>query len=519
MKPGYRSKFTLPSLMLAMSLALAACGGSGGGKQDVAEPPAPTSGSGDAGAQKQELPPYTIKMFVPGVPQKDQQLVNDEISKYLKDKINVALDMQVIDWGSWQEKMQLKYATNEPFDLTYTANWDNWTSKVESGVLLPLDDLMAKYAKEAVAQLDPKVLEGIKYEGKTYGFPTNKEFAGSKGIMVRKDLADKYKFDLSTVKKPEDLEPFFEVIKKNEPGMIPFLSGKDVGLNIALQEGLFVSAGSSAKNLGAMDRYTPELKVIDVYADPRYMDILKLSRKWYLAGYINQDAPTLSDFAGAYRSGKVFAYSESLKPGKDAEVSQATGLPWVQIEMTKPIVTTSSTLGAMLSISRTSKDPARVMMFLNLLHTDKKLVNMIAFGLEGKHYVKVGDNVIDYPPGVTSQTSGYALGAAYMFGNQFNNYLWANEDPKKWEKFRQFNESAENAKGLGFIFNPEKVKNEISAYNNKVAEYLPGLITGSVDPEQYMPKMVSELKAAGMDKINAEVQRQLDEWAAKNGKK
>ena len=58
------------------------------------------------------------------------------------------------------------------------------------------------------------------------------------------------------------------------------------------------------------------------------------------------------------------------------------------------------------------------------------------------------------------------------------------------------------------------MKNELAAYNNKIKELLPGLITGAVDPDVYLPKMVEELKAAGMDKINAEIERQFDAWVA-----
>lgn len=501
-------------LTLSASLMVSACS-SNSGTQSSGTQATPAASTQPAAPK---LDPYTIKMFVPGVPQKEQQLVNDEISKYLKDKINVTLDMQVIDWGSWADKMNLKYASNEAFDITWTTSWDNWVGKINNKSIIQIDDLMAKYAQEAVKIIDPKVLNGIKYNGKTYGMPTNKEFAANKGMLVRKDLVEKYKMDLSKVKKPEDMEPLFEIIKKNEPGMIPFLSGKTNGLPIALQEGNFISAGSSATNLGAMDRNTKDLKLIDLYSDPRYMDILKLANKWYKAGYINKDAATLTDFAGTYRSGKVFAFPETLKPGKDTEVTQASGQQWVQVEFTKPLITTNSTLGNMLSISRTSKNPERVMMFLNLLYTDKTLVNMIAFGIEGKHFVKKDANTVDFPAGLTAQTSGYSLGAPYMFGNQFNDYLWTNEDPQKWEKYKKFNTDADEAKGLGFIFNSEPVKNEISAYNNALAEFNPGLITGTLDPVEYLPKMVEKLKAAGMDKINAEVQKQLDEWVAANKK-
>ncbi|KRE59669.1 ABC transporter substrate-binding protein [Paenibacillus sp. Soil750] len=506
-------------LTLISSLVLNACSSNTGSTSTSSPAPAAsTATTASATPAPAKLDPYTIKMFVPGVPQKDQELVNAEISKYLKDKINVTLDMQVIDWGSWADKMNLKYASNEVFDITWTTSWDNWVGKIQNKSIIPLDDLIAKYGQDAVKIVNPKVMNGIKYNGVTYGMPTNKEFAANKGFLVRKDLVDKYKFDLSTVKKPEDMEPFFEVIKKNEPGMIPFLSSKGNALFIAVQEGNFYGASSSATNLGVLDRNNKDLKLVDLYSDPRYMEMLKLANKWYKAGYINKDAATLTDFAGTYRSGKVFAFPETLKPGKDLEVSQASGQKWVQVEFTKPLITTGSVLGNMLSISRTSKNPERVMMFLNLLYSDKTLLNMIAFGLEGKHFVKKDANTIDFPQGVTAQTSGYSLGAPYMFGNQFNDYLWTNEDPQKWEKYNKFNTDGEEAKGIGFIFNNENVKNEISAYTNALAEFYPGLITGTLDPVEYLPKMVEKLKAAGMDKINKEVQTQLDAWAAANKK-
>ncbi|WKL01092.1 hypothetical protein Q0F98_30500 [Paenibacillus amylolyticus] len=40
--------------------------------------------------------------------------------------------------------------------------------------------------------------------------------------MVRKDLADKYKLDLTAVKTWADLEPLLKTIKENEPAITPF---------------------------------------------------------------------------------------------------------------------------------------------------------------------------------------------------------------------------------------------------------------------------------------------------------
>jgi putative aldouronate transport system substrate-binding protein len=188
------------------------------------------------------------------------------------------------------------------------------------------------------------------------------------------------------------------------------------------------------------------------------------------------------------------------------------------VELTPPYMTTGDTTSAMFAISNTSKDPERAMMFLNLLHTDKYLINLLNWGIEGKHYVKVSDNVIDYPEGVDAANTGYNLNQSWMFGNQLNTYLWTTEDQDLWVKYNEFNTNAEKSLALGFVFNPENVKNEITAISNVGQQFTAAINTGSLDPEKTIPEYLKKLKAAGVDKVIAEKQRQLDEWAKANGK-
>jgi putative aldouronate transport system substrate-binding protein len=47
-----------------------------------------------------------------------------------------------------------------------------------------------------------------------------------------------------------------------------------------------------------------------------------------------------------------------------------------------------------------------------------------------------------------------------------------------------------------------------------INEYFPGLQTGSMDPETELPKFIQKLKAAGIDKIVAAEQEQLNAWLA-----
>lgn len=47
-----------------------------------------------------------------------------------------------------------------------------------------------------------------------------------------------------------------------------------------------------------------------------------------------------------------------------------------------------------------------------------------------------------------------------------------------------------------------------------LAEYRLGLENGELDPEEYLPKFIQALREAGIEKVIAEKQRQLDSWVA-----
>ena len=154
-------------------------------------------------------------------------------------------------------------------------------------------------------------------------------------------------------------------------------------------------------------------------------------------------------------------------------------------------------------------------MFLELVNTDVYLNNLINFGIENKHYVKVSDNIIDFAPDTEQgKKSGYNPQLAWVFGNQFINYLFTNEDPKKWDKYDTFNKSAIPLKSLGFAFDGNKVRTEIAACKNVSIEFSAGFGIGSVDTDTTMTKFQEKLEAAGINNIVAEVQAQFDAWLA-----
>lgn len=504
------------SLVMVLMLVAAGCGNSNSGNSG-SNSKGKSSNTPDSSSQAKDehaLEPYKLTMVYPGSTPNDLKQVQEELNKYLTEKINATIELKPIDWGAWNDKTNLMFTSNEEFDIIFSANWVGYSDNVIKGQYVQLDELIETHGQGAKEVLGPDWLNGSKVNGHNYGLPTLKEFASTGGLLFRKDLLEKYKIDLNTINKVEDLEPVFQTIKDNELGVTPLLASNLQTLAGKLLNFHYDTLGSDS--FGVLDPRSSELKVINMYETERYKEVITLMHRWYEMGFINKDAAGIKEdqMNNLMKAGKGFAYNAQLKPGKDAEMTTSLGVEVVQKEFVQPLTTTNEATGAMLSISRTSDNPERAMMFIDLLYTDQYLLNLLNYGIEGVHYVKQGDNVIDFAPGLTAQTSGYNIGAAWMFGNQMNTYLWTNEDPNKWDQFKAFNDSSIKSPALGFVFDPTNVKNEIAAVTNVKQQYDTALSIGQVDPEKYIPEYVEKLKAAGMDKIIAEKQKQLDAWAA-----
>ncbi|HAA25383.1 MAG TPA: ABC transporter substrate-binding protein, partial [Ruminiclostridium sp.] len=104
----------------------------------------------------------------------------------------------------------------------------------------------------------------------------------------------------------------------------------------------------------------------------------------------------------------------------------------------------------------------------------------------------------------------------YAMGNQFLSPLWRGEQPDLWEQMKKDNDTALRSKALGFTFNSENVKTELAAVNSVRSQYRMLIECGLADPDSgIIEEYVAKMKEAGVDKIIAEKQAQLDAWLAK----
>ena len=208
--------------------------------------------------------------------------------------------------------------------------------------------------------------------------------------MLKKDLVDKYDMDVSKITSIESLEPFLKIIKDNEPEITPVcIATMDAPFQLLDWDRI-----SDDDVPGALYPDNRDSTIINHFLAPESIEHYELMRDWANKGYIHQDAATMQNQSELMKSGTFFAASQSLKPGKDAEVEATTGIEWVQVDVTRPVMSNRETTGALLAIPAASRNPEKAFQLIELLYTDKYFKNLIDYGIEDVHYKKVSDNVI-----------------------------------------------------------------------------------------------------------------------------
>jgi putative aldouronate transport system substrate-binding protein len=435
------------------------------------------------------------------------------VNKYLKDKINITLKLTTLGFGdTYDKKINPMLASGQKFDLVFTAAWAaNYRNNASSGYFTDLTKMLKSSPITQVLGKD--FLNGSAVNGKNFGVPANKEKAHNWGVLLLKSMVDKYKVNISKIKSLKDLEPTFDAIKKGEPGMTPLLAvNMDAPWHLLDWDNL-----SDDDIPGAFYNDNRGTTVINQFIAPEAIAQYKKMNQYYQKGWIHPDAATMDNFADQMKTGKYFCAVQPLKPGKDIEMNNSTGQKWVQVDLTPVVMTNRETTGAMTAIPAASKNKDRAFKFLELLYTDKTLVNMLEYGLPNVHYTKVSANVVK-PLGGDKAT--YNPGHNWRYGNQFINWLTPDQDPQIWNLFEKYNKKAVPLRSLGFVYDNKDSATQASACKAVIQQYYKELFTGAAaDTDATVASMKSDLEAAGVNELIADMQKQFNAWLKATGKK
>lgn len=492
----------LLSILLISALALTSCTPSGPSTTDPTDKPTDAPKNTETPPEATEKPLVTISWYLPGEVPSNFDSVMAKANELLEQKINVHLDLQLLNFGEYDTVMNTMMSSAEEFDLCWTASWANdYFGNSNKGAFVPLDD-MIDARPELKNIVNEEYWELLKVNGKIYGIPNFQIAYDQPGMRFNKALVDKYDIDINSINSYEDITNTLQLIKDNEP-------------EVAVATNMYEWFKDPALlNVGPMIFIdTNNWKVIEYTDTPDMKAYYEASREWNKKGFFPADIATNTEFAPYYESGNYFMGYERMTPS--TESAWANSYPGQEI-VTRPtgdkVIDVGSVTSTVTAISATSPNPERAMDFLEVISTDKEIRDVIVYGLEDQDYTRVAgtENTIE------TIEDGYAVTGVtdWLMGNTFLGFSRKGQPDNLNELIQEENKQGKPGPLVGFSFNQEPVDTEYMNVNAVKDEYEQIFKSGLEDFDKVLPEFKAKMEAAGIETVIAEIQKQLDEWLA-----
>ncbi len=468
---------------------------------------------------------YTLDIY--WIANKDDEAiragVEEAINEYIEPLIGANVSFHLIPWDpAWTEEAIGDLMADKKIDLIFTADWEGYVQEILAGKLTPLDDQLEQNGQGILETLSADFMDGARYNGLLYGIPTNKELCVPTGLIVNKTAALAIGWDpeKDPVTTTGELEPWLAKYKEMFPENYPYLMEQGrwsdepwdhdwIGL-----EGNVLAMKYAKGEDGNFDE-----TVYNIYETDEQEEHIRLMYKWAQAGYIDPNAANY-DYNHVFGTGAFLVFTQPLKGNNIKSVEmyaankdpEAADFECTEIILQPKYKVTCQAGGSMFAIPKTSRHKDIAMQYLNLMHSDATLVNLMLYGKEGVNYTKVNDQQVE----LSEEANWYGMhGGAWTVGNTRLQYVLTSEDPEKNALLQAFADDAPKTASYGFRYNKNALPEELEAVTAVVKEFARPLMVGAVDPddaEKGLEAFRKALKAAGINTLKAEVESQYATW-------
>ena len=471
-----------------------------------------------------------LTIALPRSEQRDTEEVVAEINKNLEEllpntKIELMLESAMADkWVLWM-------STKKAIDIAHSGFVTNIEDEVRKDTYLELNDLVEEYAPN-IQKLREQYwysYDNSSINGKLYAIPNIQTHLketvmlrvwneGAKYFDIAAMNAEAYSSD-KTTRKFWDL--FTEGIQNAENNGVNCAEIVNLTLYEIAQRGYNFIGGEDTNF--CYDN-SDSGKIIDFYTTQEFKDFCDVMKIWASKGWVSKDVLTGQWTDKLYASTDT-RYNMDPQTKIKRNVTQDTHVIFDLNNPEMDVVTTN--VGQNLtyySIPFSAKNPVRAIKFLDLLNSEegKVINNMLAYGIEGKHYEFVdkenGDIKAFEYEGQGGTDVSYGL-PNWMVGNMMLQYSIApyTHEELAYAEDYYLNQLSQRKKHVlyGFNFQIDDVITEFSKVLKNNGEYAESIYCGIIqDTDQLMKELEEKNKTAGQEKIMAELQKQADEYIA-----
>ena len=451
----------------------------------------------------------TVKIVFPGDEPKDMAGVKAALEEKLKaDGLDLKLEFTYFPWDQYDNKVNLIPASGEKYDLLWTFI-SSISSMVAKKGLMPLDEYLDQYAPVLLKNIPVDTWKDCTIAGKIYGIPTIVPMADhNRFTAIRGDLRKKYGIpEINTI---ADFENYMVTLKQNIPD-ITYLP--DDRMIFREYGDIVMPIQNGARGLAYLDPADPNMKVMSYYESDIFKNMVNLKKKWFDMGLLPKPNQ-IKDQEVSFSSGQIGAiWSVVLKTTERIDAFK-TACPDGEIEdvflyRDKPRYKYETT-SSMLSLFSTSESPKQSIAFVNWFRSNQDNYDIMSYGVKDVNYKLDGD-AVSYD-GIASDKVYTQIFWAWDDINFKRFSKWISADYidylKNWDK------DAISVPSLGFKFDSASVKTEIAQIQALEEEYAVPAINGYIAYDDFYDEFIKKLKAAGLDKVLAEMQTQIDAFKA-----
>ena len=466
-----------------------------------------------------------------------------EFENLTKDTLNLSIDWTFIPLADYREKLPLMMSTGEELDICFDAEWITLKTNIANGLYNELDSYFEDASNKGLQTFDKDMVQANRYSGKIYAIPFMETYVDTSCIFYRGDLREKYGMEPFT--SDADVIAFFDKVLAEEEGMMPIAldarrGWREFGYNAyqKAEKNIFgVGTEGCALDVLLSDDHSQALDAMlvlnwgyggeaeEAYADwpiDKDFHLYNNLNHVSLTKYVETDILLQSDRTGVYVAGKAAATEGTLANMADWNLRLKASVPdaWTEFYATIPAQreqakgksATTFKAGNFMAFPYQSKKLDRSIAFINWVHESKENHDLFAHGIEGTHWIAVGDDQYDLPAGVDASNNNTAFpyqltwNANYMRLPVGTSEAIINQ--MAWEKDPS---SFYVSPMTGFNFDPTPVATELAKVGALDDDIVNIIYCGQVDdPEAMLVDYYNKCMAQGLDAIKAEVLKQLN---------
>jgi putative aldouronate transport system substrate-binding protein len=466
----------------------------------------------------------TITFWFPGNVPRELDAVLDEVGRRIQaDGIPAKVVFNFVPWGDYQNKLRALVAAGDDYEAHFDGDWGAIPTMAPGGAFLAIDDLVPKYAPNIWKTVDKDAWEKSKYAGEIIGIPWRWPKSERRSIQVRYDLYKKYglkEFDTlnGDVFTLDDYEKYLDGVAKNEPGMIP-VSPTDQWMSPFSYVGGY-QALNEQWNI-VYDLEDPKLKLMDLEKTDFYKTMIARFRRWYLNGYFEKDVMAQKEhYKDLMIAGKTASIVHVFNSENELSMQiKPTHPDWevkahlLRVDLVGPL---SPPMNNFLLFNRNGKNPELAIRFWEWMHLNQENYDLVMYGIKGTHWNEGPNRTVEIP-------APYSMADSPYYGWHGRWCAWWPEyerptadDLPGWAE-KEVKAAYINDKippHVGFFPDLSAVKNEIAQRFSNKQNIGKGLELGVLDPDEAYEDYIAKQNAAGVDKILAELQKQIDNWLA-----